>query len=207
MPIAGTEVVGGAVAPTHCWTGLEDLWEPLRRLLSSRCRDENEVEDVIQETLLRAARYRGSLSDPGRLRSWAGRIALNVLRDRAARTARGPSVGLDDEVSDFMEGRESFPGDAREEPWFEVEGEVLDRDGALDHLAAGWSELKPHDQSVLDTYYRGGERCSSTAKHFGISAHLAKVHLFRARRRLETLMRQRVATRRLERLLGRAHDR
>ena len=38
----------------------------------TRCRtlvrQGGEVDDVIQETLLRAARYRGSLADPARLR-------------------------------------------------------------------------------------------------------------------------------------------
>ncbi|MFT5050825.1 MAG: RNA polymerase sigma factor (sigma-70 family) [Chlamydiales bacterium] len=184
-----------------CWEGLERLREPLLRFLASRCRDQNEADDVIQETFVRAARYRGSLTDTRRLRSWVMRIASNVLSDRAVRSGRGPSLGLDEELCDAIEGCESFPGDGREEAWIEVGGDELDRDAVLSHLAQGLSDLRASDRSVLDTYYREGESCTVTGLRCGIEPHLVKVHLFRARRRLESLMRQRVATDRTRRLL------
>lgn len=194
---------GGATAVVARWGGLEGLREPLRRFLLPRCRDENEADDVIQESLLRAARYRGSLTDPHRLRPWVMRIATNVLRDRALRSVRGPSFGLDDELCDTIEGREAFPGDARDEDWVRVEGEELDREAALGHLRSSLGQLKPSDRSVLNAFYKSEESCSTTARRNGVSPHLVKVHLFRARRRLECLMRQRVATARTRRLLGR----
>jgi len=192
---------GGASRAEQSWEGLEELREPVLRFLAARCRDQNEADDIVQETFLRAARYRGSLADKGRLRSWVMRIASNVLRDRAVRSGRGPSLGLDEELCDAIEGCESFPGDGREETWFEVGGDELDRDSVLSHLAHGLSDLRPRDRSVLDSYYGEGENCTATAMRCGIPSHLVKVHLFRARRRLESLMRQRVATERTRRLL------
>ena len=201
MELETTERAGVAVAP--CWGGLEPLRDTLRRFLAQRCRDDSECEDIIQETFLRAARYRGSLTDPRRLRSWVLRIATNVLRDRAARGGRGGGEVLDEELCDATEGRESFPGDARDETWFSVDGEELDREAALGHLAEGLAELKPADRRILEAYYQGGESCAAAASRCGVSPHLVKVHLFRARRRLEFAMRQRVATARTRRLLGR----
>ena len=194
------------VAPTEAvaspWGGLEALRGSLKRFLVARCRDESELDDVIQETFLRAARYRHSLTDDQRLHSWVLRISLNVLRDRAVRVGRGPSLGLDEELCESIEGREVFPGDVREETWYRVDGEELDRESALGHLARGLEGLRAVDRSVLVAYYGGGESCSAAARDCGVSAHLVKVKLFRARRRLESLVRQRVVSARTRRLLG-----
>jgi DNA-directed RNA polymerase specialized sigma24 family protein len=76
-----------AIEPLR-WSGLEELRPSLQRLLARRCRDAAELDDVVQETLLRAARYRAKLSERERLRGWAMRIAINVLRDRVRRRER-----------------------------------------------------------------------------------------------------------------------
>ena len=78
------------------WGELEDLRPALRSFLARRCRDESELDDVVQETLLRAARYRGSLTRSGSLRPWALRIAANVLCDRVRVERRLPWVEVDD---------------------------------------------------------------------------------------------------------------
>ena len=192
----------GCVATAPCWAGLEELREGLQRYLGPRCRDANEADDVIQETFLRAARYRGSLADGRRLRAWVVQIASNVLRDRVLRSGRGPASGLEDEQCETIEGREPFPGDLRDQTVFSVAGEEIDGDTALVHLEDGLAALRASDRRVLDEYYAGGENCALAAERCGLSPELVKVRLFRARRRLERLMQQRVATARTRRLLG-----
>src|SRR5262249_2916342 len=66
LPNRSSPVVFVVHAPR--WYGLEELRPLLRNFLRRHCRDGFELEDVVQETLLRAARYRGSLSDSRNLR-------------------------------------------------------------------------------------------------------------------------------------------
>ena len=70
-----------------CWRGLAELEPQVRAFARRRCRDMHELDDVVQETLLRAARYRRGLTDETRLKSWTLRIAANVMRDRLDREA------------------------------------------------------------------------------------------------------------------------
>jgi RNA polymerase sigma-70 factor (ECF subfamily) len=80
----------------------EKLCAPYRndllRFLIWLCRDRTLAEDVMQETLLRAWRSFGSLSDTGAVRAWL----LTIARRELARTferKRLPTVGLDAAVA------------------------------------------------------------------------------------------------------------
>ena len=74
-------------AEESAWDGLEEMRDSLRAFLVRHCTDENDIEDVIQETFLRAARYRRRRPVQC-LRPWAMRIALNVLADARRRVVR-----------------------------------------------------------------------------------------------------------------------
>ncbi len=175
------------------WTGLEDLRPTLRTHLRRQCRDASELEDVVQETLLRAARYRGSLADPRNLRCWTLRIAVNVMRDRVRREARALRAESNDDGLDRKEGREPIPGEFDEETQLRVGDFVVDRRVALRALAEVLEELRADDRAVLCAFYRGRQDCAITAAECGIAANLVKVRLFRARRRLQRAMHVRLA--------------
>jgi RNA polymerase sigma factor (sigma-70 family) len=166
----------------------------LRAYLRRRCRDRGEVEDVLQETLLRAARYRATLSDTKYLRTWTMRIAVNVMNDRVRRLRRRHHVERDDELLDRLEGREPIPGDVEPEAELHVGTLVVDRNVALSHLAAVFGELRSADRAVLRSYYEGKQSCAQTADECGIPSELVKVRLFRARRRLLRALHRRLAT-------------
>ncbi len=178
------------------WNGLESLRPVLRRCLANRCRDESETDDIIQETLLRAARYRKSLTDPACLRPWAVRIAQNVLRDHLRSERRLPRSDGPDDVLDHVEGREPAPGEARDEVHVALVGDIVEREHVLQHLDAAVAGLRHEDRAVLHSYYRDTGRCADTARACAIAPALVKVRLFRARKRLLRVIELRVASER-----------
>ena len=185
-----------------CWSGLEELRPMLRRFLLRRCRDENEVEDMVQETLIRAARYRRHLTHHDRLRSWALQIASNVFRDHMRRSVRRPVVGGQDELLEVLPGGELPPGELLDGDLLELGGDELDKQVVLGMLSGALEGLFDRDQLVLSCYYGGGQSTAATATICGIRPELVKVRLFRARRRLERAVRQRLAEHRARRLVG-----
>ncbi|WP_131739098.1 RNA polymerase sigma factor, partial [Actinomadura roseirufa] len=68
-----------------------------------------DVDDVVQDTMLRALNGLGGLRDPARFRSWLVAIAMNQVRRRWTANRRRPTVGLEharevpDPDGDFVE--------------------------------------------------------------------------------------------------------
>jgi len=172
---------------TGSWSGLVELRPALRRFVSRRCRDEGEAEDIVQEALIRAWRYRGSLIDAARLRPWLMRIAEHVRREK-----RLPRVEVEPELFDRLEGHEDIPGEPRIEAQVELGGALVARPRVLDQLLDARGTLRDPDRHVLDSYYDAGRSCSETARVCEIPAHLVKVRLYRARHRLRRVVSSRL---------------
>jgi RNA polymerase sigma-70 factor, ECF subfamily len=170
------------------WCGLAEVEPVLRNFLGSRCRDSSELDDVVQETLLRAARYRSGLLDPERLRAWTLRIALNVLCDHVRRESRMHRVEPSDDLLDRLEGREPDPGSGGEVLVLPRVREAVDKQEALGHLKVALGRMRTDDQRVLEIYYQGAS-CAQAGLHCDIPQELVKVRLFRARRRLLRVLR------------------
>lgn len=165
----------------------------IRSHLRTQCRDDNEIDDVIQETLLRAARYRATLAHPERLVSWTLRIAGNVFRDMRRREGRLSRSEVDEVWLEQVEGREAPPGDPGETVRVEIGSRKVELGAALLQLRAALVLLKVEDRRVLHSYYGGDETCRTTARDCSILPSLVKVRLFRARRRLARALRRTVA--------------
>ena len=181
-----------AVVAREEWKGLEELREVLRAVLSRHCLDESETDDVIQETYLRAARYRSNLTEAGHLRSWTIRIAMNVLADWKRRARRCLPTAPDDACLQ-VEG-EVGPHDDLEAP-FRLDRWQLEKETALGVMIQALADLDGEDQRVLGSFYRGAQSCRETAEECDIPPHLVKVRLFRARQRLLRAIRGRLARR------------
>jgi RNA polymerase sigma factor (sigma-70 family) len=185
---------------TFCWSGLQDQRPIVLRFLARRCRDEHEAEDLAQETLLRAARYRKGVSHNGRLGSWLVQIAANVLRDHARREGRGPLSGCEEGWIDLVEDPQPGPGESGRVGTVPFGDHLVDVDDALLDLQAATTRLMEHDRAVLSAYYGAGECTRTAAAECGIQPSLVKVRLFRARRRLERLVLMRSSQRRSRQL-------
>lgn len=190
----------GSPAASPAWGELETFRPMLFKFLMQRCRDEHEADDVIQETFLRAARYRKHLANRARMRSWVVQIAFNVFRDHVRRSQQGPSSGCDDEALEGVEGDEPAPGEVGEEVPVDLGCMVVDKDLALHYLKAAFADLVDRDRRVLSSFYGGAESTSATAAECGISPALVKVRLFRARRRLRAAVCALASERRARRL-------
>lgn len=173
------------------WEGLEEMRDGLRAFLVRHCPDENDVEDVIQETFLRAAYYR-ERRPVQCLRSWATRIALNVLADskrRGVRTQASPRADEPSESAEPPARAEPQPSDSA----FRVGCLWLDGEAARELVLHTLGTLAERDRALLHSYYGGDQRTSSAARECGVAQRLVKVRLYRARQRLLRALRHRVA--------------
>ena len=59
-----------------------------------------DVDDVVQETMLRVVRNLGDLRDPAAFRSWLVAVAIRQMRDHHRARQAAPSADLADEVAD-----------------------------------------------------------------------------------------------------------
>nr|BBH87636.1 hypothetical protein KTC_23870 [Thermosporothrix sp. COM3] len=63
----------------------QDSWtqwyEPLKRFTASKVQDPTAVDDILQDTFLKAYSHSASLRDPQKLRSWLYQITANTIAD------------------------------------------------------------------------------------------------------------------------------
>ncbi len=149
----------------------------LFRVARSVVRTDDEAEDVVQETYLRAfenlARFEGRASLP----TWLSRIALHEALRRRRRRARAPS-GLDPDALPAPRGHASPPDAAAGE---EMRALLT---GAVD-------ALPPLHRSVVMLRLVEGLGTGETAESLGLTEANVKITLHRARRMLfETIQRR-----------------
>ena len=152
---------------------LERHREALRRHCMFLVRSPADAEDALQETLLRAWRYRRTLTadDP---RPWLYRIATNACRDVHARSGP-PCTALEDERSELPAPRDQRP-DVR----------ALERETVEHALLAALRYLPPRQHTAF--VLRDLLCCSSreTAAALSISVPAANSAVQRARTALRT---------------------
>lgn len=182
-----TETVAGSRLDASAWEGLEDMRDALQAFLARHCADENDIEDVIQETFLRAARYRRAHCVQS-LRPWAMRIALNVLADVKRRAGRMQGPDPDEEGFDPP----APPPTLQEDGGYRVGALWLDGESARELLLRALGGLREQDRGLLDSYYGGELETLVTAHECGIPRPLVKVRLYRARQRLLGALRLRL---------------
>ena len=168
------------------WDGLDEHVQALRAYLARRCRDVNQADDVAQEALMRAARFRSQLQDVRSLRGWILRIGSSVLRDQLRRERRQQRLEGADELLARQAGREPEPGQWGEDELLCLEGQIVERTQLMSEVELALTEADAQDRQVLARSY-GAELCRESpdeGEQAPISSVRRKERLFRARQRL-----------------------
>ncbi|MDT9700526.1 sigma-70 family RNA polymerase sigma factor [Streptomyces sp. P17] len=148
-------------------------WLPLVYNVVGRALDGHaDVDDVVQETMLRAVGNLGSLRDPDSFRSWLIAIAMRQIRDRARRRQSAPldEAAAQQDFAELTVLRLGLEGQRREVaeavPWLDDEDRQL--------LSLWWLEVA------------GELSRRELAAAAGISRQHAAVRVQRVKERLET---------------------
>ena len=163
---------------------LSDLRRQLQQFARTRLRDDQAVEDVVQETFLSAMTASGTFEGRSKLKTWMTSILINRIVDhyRASTRTRdlfASAAIADDDESDTPDAYADHHPDWRQEPSRQLES----RQG----LEAAWNELRklpPRGaRAVVMADVEGrdtGELCGA----LGVSENNLWVILHRARQAL-----------------------
>ncbi|MBC9718819.1 sigma-70 family RNA polymerase sigma factor [Streptomyces sp. TRM66268-LWL] len=150
-------------------------WLPLVYNVVGRALDGHaDVDDVVQETMLRAVHSLDSLRDPDRFRSWLVAIAVRQVRERARR--REPAAAVD-------------PGAAAAADFAELAVLRLELDGQRREVAEAVPWLDAEDRELLSLWWlevAGELTRGELAAAAGITRGHAAVRVQRVKGRLET---------------------
>jgi RNA polymerase sigma-70 factor, ECF subfamily len=146
-----------------------------------RCVPPDEVEDLAQEAFLRAfsqiSRFRGD----SRFGTWLFRIVRNLMIDRQRRRARAPErIGLLEETG--------VPDDAQVPDPSPSPEQALEARRLQARLDRALSQLGETDRLALLLHDQEGLSAGEVARAVGGTAGAIRIRLFRARRKVRTMM-------------------
>jgi RNA polymerase sigma-70 factor (ECF subfamily) len=152
------------------------------------------VEEIAQETFIRAYRSLPSYRGDGKLKGWLSAIAVRTCYDFWRRQYRSPEFtmsSLSEEGRHHVEAvLANRSGERFQEETRRKEAEAL-LDWALDRLS-------PADRMVLELVYLEGKPVKEAAKLLGWSVANVKVRSFRSRKKLHKLLTDLAAERGME---------
>jgi RNA polymerase sigma-70 factor (ECF subfamily) len=148
----------------------------VRSVAMKYIRNEQDAEDVTQDAMLLAHRYRDSFRGESRYSTWLYRVtataALMFLRKQRRLSREIPASGtVDDEGTALLE-RQAAPSDLR--------GEVIAR-ADLGTVSEAVSRLGAKYPAVFWKRYGEGRTETEIAKELGLSVAAVKTRAFRAR--------------------------
>jgi RNA polymerase sigma-70 factor (ECF subfamily) len=148
----------------------------VRSVAMKYIRDEQDAEDVTQDAMLLAHRYRDSFRGESRYSTWLYRVtataALMFLRKQRRHAREMPASGNVDEEGTALLERQAAPSDLR--------GEVIARADA-GTVAEAVAKLGAKYPAVFWKRYGEGRTETEIAKELGLSVAAVKTRAFRAR--------------------------
>jgi RNA polymerase sigma-70 factor (ECF subfamily) len=145
--------------------------------------DRDTVDDVVQETFLKALERLGTLRDPAKFRPWVLATARHAAVDHARHRARITLCGDDHDPLD----RDVAPSETPEQ--------ILEAVELASLLQAHVSRLSHRDARAIALVCQPGCGPTEVAAAFMVSISAAKVLVHRARRRLRTAVGNELALR------------
>ena len=139
------------------------LYQLVLRLVES----EQDAEDIVQETWIRASEAAGNFRWESAFATWLTGIAVNRFRELLRKRNRWPSIALD-QVAEPESKQVHI-------------GERIDLERALSLLPVGY-------RTVLVLHDLEGYRHEEIAEQLGIAPGTSKSQLFHARRYVRTLL-------------------
>ena len=137
----------------------------LHQFARTMCHQSSDVDDLVQETLLKALRHRDRFAPYGSLKSWLFTIMKNTFCTRIKRARREATI------EEWEEPTVSAPQDLALE---------------LQDVGQAYSKLSPAHQKVLDLVIFSGLSYENAAMATGCTVGTIKSRLNRARARLES---------------------
>jgi RNA polymerase sigma-70 factor, ECF subfamily len=141
--------------------------------LSRATGDPRQADDLLQETFYRFLRAAGAPTDEAHRRNYLFRIATNLVHD-ARRRPRLDAVQMHDGIEHADPSQED-----------NAEGAARRVD-----LSRAMARLKPREREMLWLAYAQGSSHKEIADILGLRTSSIKLLLFRARRRLATMLRE-----------------
>jgi len=150
-------------------------------LLYRFARDRTELEDLVQETFVRAWRALPRWQPEKPLVHWLKRIAVNVGLEYCRKHQRSPFSKLVEPPTEEDHAETALENLASTDS-------TTDASDAADEAAYLLSYLEAEDRVLLSLLYLEQMPMQEIAEHFGWSRIKAKVRAFRARKQLRTLL-------------------
>jgi RNA polymerase sigma-70 factor (ECF subfamily) len=166
-------------APGHPDVGLDRTRAYVRSIAMKYVHNEHDADDVTQDAMLLAHRYRDAFRGDARYSTWLYRVtataALMFLRKQRRRSREIPASGaggVDEDGTPWLE-RVAAPSDLR--------AEVIAR-ADLGVVAEAVAKLGAKYPAVFWKRYGEGRTETEIAKQLGVSVAAVKTRAFRARR-------------------------
>ena len=145
------------------------VWVYLSRITG----DAQAADDLLQETYYRFLRAERAYSSDAHRKNYLFRIATNLVRDaRRRHHVHYVPVPAEDEAGALQ-----------------TDGDAAERSVRRTDLARAMAQLKPRERDLLWLAYAHGSSHQEIAESLGLKTASIKLLLFRARRRLATLLR------------------
>ncbi len=151
----------------------------VRRRLPRWVGEEDLAQEVFLKMFSRLDQYRGDVPLP----HWVSRIAMTTAIDHLRKQQRRPELRWADLSEDEATVLDAVTADDRAED----AGEAL---AARELLAKLMAQLKPADQLVLQLLDLEQKSLVEVSEETGWNTTLVKVRAFRARRKLQTLLKK-----------------
>ena len=143
-----------------------------------------QVEELAQETIVKAFQSLGQWRQEGRLRSWLSAIAVRTCYDYWRKQYRSREIPMSSLSQVHHEWLERVLADASKSSW----EDLARRQEAREILDWSLSQLSAADRMVLELVHLEGRSVKDAARLLGWTVANVKVRAFRARRKIHRLL-------------------